>query len=65
VEIHRLEVSSGRERLLWSLAHQDAAGALIPGGGPGGGIRLTPDGKYYAYSFIRSLSDLYLVEGLK
>ena len=28
-------------------------------------VRLTPDGKYYAFSFERVLSDLYLVEGLK
>ncbi len=26
---------------------------------------ITPDGKYYAYSYVRDLSDLYIVEGLK
>jgi len=26
---------------------------------------MTPDGKFYAYSFLRELSDLYLVEGVK
>jgi hypothetical protein len=25
---------------------------------------LTPDGRYYAYSYLRTLSDLVLVEGL-
>ena len=25
----------------------------------------TPDGKYYVYSYIRRLSDLYVAEGLK
>jgi hypothetical protein len=28
-------------------------------------VRLTPDGKSYAYSYVRILSDLYLVDGLK
>lgn len=28
-------------------------------------LPVTPDGKYYAYSYERLLSDLYLVEGLK
>ena len=26
---------------------------------------ITPDGRYYAYSYVRDLSDLYLVDGLK
>jgi hypothetical protein len=26
---------------------------------------ITPDGRFYAYSFMRTLSDLYLVEGLR
>jgi hypothetical protein len=26
---------------------------------------VTPDGQSYAYNFIRTLSDLYLVEGLR
>ena len=26
---------------------------------------LTPDGRYYAYSYLRTLSDLFLVEGLR
>ena len=26
---------------------------------------LTPDGRYYAYSYARTLSDLFLVEGLR
>jgi hypothetical protein len=27
--------------------------------------KITPDGRSYAYSYIRTLSDLYLVEGLR
>jgi hypothetical protein len=29
------------------------------------GAALTPDGRYYAYSYLRVLSDLFLVEGLR
>jgi len=28
-------------------------------------MRITPDGKVYAYSYNRELSDLYLVEGVR
>jgi eukaryotic-like serine/threonine-protein kinase len=60
VEIHRVELSSGRRNLVWSVAIQDPAGVRTFGR-----VRVTPDGRYYAYSFERVLSDLYLVEGLK
>jgi hypothetical protein len=60
VEVHQLELATGRRRLLRTLAIQDPAGAVGPGR-----VRLTPDGASYAYSFMRNLSDLYLVEGLK
>jgi len=46
--------------LLWRLAAADAAGAETVNT-----IAVTPDGRSYAYSFFRNLSDLYLVEGLK
>ena len=26
---------------------------------------ITPDGRYYVYTYVRSLSDLYLAEGFK
>jgi hypothetical protein len=29
------------------------------------GVMMTPDGKAYVYSYVRTLCDLYLVEGLK
>lgn len=60
VEIHRVELSTGRQKLVRSLVIQDPAGVRTPGW-----ISITPDGKYYAYSFERVLSDLYLVDGLK
>jgi hypothetical protein len=59
-EVHQLEISTGHRTLLWSLAAQDASGvSLAPA------VRLTPDGKSYAYSYGRNLSDLYLADGLK
>jgi Tol biopolymer transport system component len=64
-EVHQLELSTGHRKLLWKLAAQDPAGAFPPGFGTGHGVRLTPDGKAYAYSYMRNLSELYLVDGLK
>jgi len=29
------------------------------------GVEIAPDAKSYVYGYIRTLSDLYLVEGLK
>jgi hypothetical protein len=58
-EVHRLELATGRRKLMWSVAAQDPAGAFRPG------VTLTPDGKSYAYSLLRSVSDLYLADGLK
>jgi eukaryotic-like serine/threonine-protein kinase len=59
-EVHQLELATGRQRLVRTLAIQDPAGAAALGH-----VHLTPDGKSYAYSFVRNLSELYLVEGLK
>jgi Tol biopolymer transport system component len=64
-EVHQLEVSTGRQERLWKVAPQDPAGAFPSGAGPGPALRLTGDGKSYAYSYARVLSDLYLVDGLK
>jgi Tol biopolymer transport system component len=58
-QVHRLELTTGRRTLLRELAPPDPAGAGFPD------VRVTPDGKSYAYSFIRNLNDLYLVDGLK
>jgi Tol biopolymer transport system component len=58
-QVYRLELTTGRRMLLRELAPPDLAGAGFPD------VRVTPDGKSYAYSFIRNLNDLYLVDGLK
>jgi Tol biopolymer transport system component len=59
-QIARVELPNGRRTLLYELAARDTAGASQPFG-----IRLTPDGKSYAYSLQRVLDDLYLIDGLK
>jgi Tol biopolymer transport system component len=59
-KVYRIDVETGRKELWKELMPYDKAGIeYIPA------ILLTPDGKSYVYSYYRSLSDLYLVEGLK
>ena len=60
VDIFRVDAATGRRSFWKRLAPPDPAGvhALGP-------IVLTPDGKTYAYGSARTLSDLYLADGLK
>jgi eukaryotic-like serine/threonine-protein kinase len=58
--IVRLDLRTGRRELWKELFPADGAGVYeIPF------PLITPDGRYYAYSYGRDLSELYLVEGLK
>ena len=60
MQLHRLDVTTGR-RVLWkSLVPADPVGierleSLV----------MTPDGRGYCYSYARRLSELYVAEGLK
>ena len=58
--IVRLDLASGREEPFREFTPADPTGIvdLI-------GFRVTRDGRHYAYSYARVLSDLYLVEGRK
>jgi hypothetical protein len=59
-KITRIDVVSG-ERSAWKeIAPSDPAGvwSMVR-------VMMTRDGESYAYGFSRSLSELYLVEGLK
>ena len=58
--IFRLDLETGRRQLVATLAPRDTIGlvGIVP-------VKITPDGKAYAYSYNRSLSDLYLVDGVK
>ena len=59
-KIYRLDVESGRREFWKELLPADMTGVTnYPQ------IKITPDGKSYAYSYYRNLSQLYLVEGLK
>jgi serine/threonine protein kinase/Tol biopolymer transport system component len=58
--VSRVDLATG-ERTLWrQIAPADAAGV-----DSAGGIFLTPDAKSFVYSYVRTLSDLYVVEGVK
>lgn len=59
-KVFQLELSGGKRRLWKELVPADAAGIDTIRG-----ITITPDGKSYVYGYIRTLSDLYLVEGIK
>jgi Tol biopolymer transport system component len=59
-KVFELELSTGKRKLWKQLVPADAAGIDTIRG-----ITITPDAKAYVYGYIRTLSDLYLVEGLK
>jgi dipeptidyl aminopeptidase/acylaminoacyl peptidase len=58
--IFRVQLATGRRQVWRDLKPSDPAGIsqILP-------ARITPDGKYYAYSYGRLLSELLLVEGLR
>ncbi len=59
-KVYRLDLATGRSALVEELVPPDPAGVTF--------IRpphFSSDGKSYAYSYTRILSDLYLAEGLK
>jgi len=59
-KVFRLDLATGKREPWKDLAPADPAGvwSMVS-------VMLTPDGKSYAYGFSRSLSELYIVEGLK
>ena len=59
-ELYRLDLASGKRLLVRTLAPSDSAGLtdVRP-------VRITPDGKTYAYSYDRALSVLYLGRDVK
>ena len=58
--IARLDLRTGRREPWKELTPADPAGVHNLWR-----VLLTSDGRHYAYSYQRDLSDLYLVEGLK
>jgi hypothetical protein len=58
--VYRLDVGTGKRDLITTLAPGDPAGVTSLYN-----VRMTADGKSYGYSFLRELSDLFLIEGVK
>jgi serine/threonine protein kinase/WD40 repeat protein len=59
-KLTEIELSTGKRKLWKELVPADSAGIDTIRG-----ITITPDAKAYVYGYIRTLSDLYVVEGLK
>jgi hypothetical protein len=59
-QVDRLDTVTGRRERLFGLLPPDPAGIA-----PYPGIAVSADGKSYAYSFIRNLSELYIIEGVR
>src|SRR5579875_18654 len=59
-QVFRINLAKGKRQTIATLRPADPAG--LNSIGP---VRITPDGRSYAYSYDRSLSDLYLVGGVK
>jgi WD40 repeat protein len=60
LKVYRFDLVTGEKQLWKSLAPTDCAGVYNLGL-----LNLTPDARWYVYSYVRDLSDLYMVEGLK
>ncbi len=58
--VSEIELSTGKRKLWKELVPADAAGIDTVRA-----ITITPDARAYVYGYIRTLSDLYVVEGLK
>jgi len=59
-QVTRIDISTGKRTLWKSVEPADSAGIDTIGR-----VLLSQDTKSYVYSYVRTLSDLYLVEGLK
>jgi Tol biopolymer transport system component/predicted Ser/Thr protein kinase len=59
-KVFELELATGKRKLWKEVVPADAAGIDTIRG-----VEITPDARAYVYGYIRTLSDLYLVEGLK
>ncbi len=60
MQILRVNLATGERKLWKELTPPDLTGVLSVGD-----AAMTRDGRAYAYSFVRVLSDLYLVDGIK
>jgi serine/threonine protein kinase len=58
--VYRVEIDTGKRSLFTILSPSDKAGLTYMAL-----CCVTPDGKFYAYSYNRQISDLFIVEGLE
>jgi dipeptidyl aminopeptidase/acylaminoacyl peptidase len=58
--ISRVDLATGKRTTWKEIVPADSAGVDSIGG-----VEITPDAKSYVYSYVRTLSDLYVVEGVK
>lgn len=58
--IYELNLTTGAQRQVRQFMPSDPAGLINIGP-----IQVTPDGRHYAYGYVRVLADLYVVDGLK
>lgn len=58
--VFRLDLATGERQQILQVAPQDTAGVtgLVP-------LRITSDGKAYAYTYDRSLSNLFIADGIR
>ena len=59
-QVYRVDVATGQRTFWKSMEPADSAGIDTIGR-----VMMSADNKSYVYSYVRTLSDLYLVEGLK
>ena len=59
-KVYRLNIATGKKELWRILAPPDRTGLHTTSS-----LRVTPDGRAYAYSYLRFLSDLFFIERLK
>ncbi|HEY3122532.1 MAG TPA: protein kinase, partial [Thermoanaerobaculia bacterium] len=62
--LYRVDLKNGRREHWKELVPAESAGFVEYGAGPRG-VRVTPDGRSYAYTYWTRITDLYLAEGLK
>jgi Tol biopolymer transport system component len=62
LEFFRVNLATGRRELWKRIAPADPVGLI---GIQPAAVRMTPDGKSYAYSYWKTLTELYLVDNLK
>jgi len=60
MRIERLDLSTGKRTFVREVTPADATGVTRIST-----LQMTPDGRAYCYSFMRSLSRLYMVDGLR